>query len=62
MVKCLKIFLFVLKATASALEVRCFSCWSNLIQSRLNPNPNPNPKTAFFKKDRPGPRVLLTLQ
>ena len=49
MVKCLKIFLFVLKATASALEVRCFSCWSNLIQSRLNPNPNPNPKTAFFK-------------
>ena len=49
MVKCLNIFLFVLKATASALEVRCFSCWSNLIQSRLNPNPNPNPKTAFFK-------------
>ena len=51
MVKCLKIFLFVLKATASALEVTCFSCWSSLIQSRLNPNPNPNPnpKTAFFK-------------
>ena len=40
-------FFFVFfKATASALEVEFFSCWSNLIQSRLNPNH----KTVFFKK------------
>ena len=57
MVKCLEILFVCFESYSKCFRsemffvlVECYSCWSNVIQSRLNPNPNPNPKAAFSKK------------